>query len=139
MTYASRQSPINLQREFELSQSNMDHCFERRIQNELGVGSDAQKRLMIGKMRICYDRNTWWPAKRNELAAPTVVIMPTSFSNGWMVNDLMATDGQRCWFSLGLDDWLGDPNEMPIHTSIGGYLKSGGKGCVHLNIFRKAA
>ena len=138
MANVLRSNPINLQREYETALQNMDRYFERKVQNELGIGPDAQKRLMLGKMRISYAGQYWWPAKHDEFVAPTVVIVPTGF-DGWIVRDLMATDGRRCWFRLGIDDLLGDPGEMPIYTSVGEYLRNGGKGCVLLRHRRMLA
>jgi hypothetical protein len=130
------QNVRNLQREHELSLLNVDPFFEMQA-SSMGISRDVLTRFQIGKMRIAYAGNKWWPAPYNDFAALPALIMPTGF-DGWVVRDLLATDGTRCWFRLGVDNWLGHPDEMPIHTSVGGYLKSG-RGCVCLGFRRGEA
>ena len=133
-----RSNLLDLNIELAAAKRRRDNYFTHEIQ-QLGISAADQKRLQIGVLPICTSGKFWWPARREEHFAHNAIIVPTGFDHGWIVIDLLASDGKQCWVRLGSDSWLGDPEDGLLHTTVGAWLRNCGEGAVYIGQQREAA
>ena len=119
------QPPTNLTNELRRASKSRTAYWDQYLYL-IGTDKETAVRKRIGVLPVHTSGNYFQPLHPKDGFGKRLFIIPTGFRDGQYVIDMIATDGKSVWRRLGTDHLLGEGD--PVHASVGGWLRAGGKG-----------